>query len=1032
MAEDEVENCLPPQGNFHSSAKTDEVNEVKEKKGQVIKSIFTDEIGNLKFVNFVVRHPVKLFISLIALCILSSIVLIILSRRDGSPFTDRENDYVLSDVRSIAYDSLSLADKEVRQDEENEEALTGKDQEGTGDITYWIYEAETADGLFTKEAIPYMREAESTIIDNQNYPNYCVLEYSTTTEGIDVAQCQKPLSVLTIYYASFWNSSLAQEVIEEISSADNRELYNALAPCVEFGVRCDILPSGTTTAQITFVSKISKNIETIISTWDGKGELNPDVDEVTTFIAYMNELATKQFYVNFFFDKNFDISNPIVKYSRSILYWGELLNGTTTIDESDEERRSFIVDNLLDSMNKIIKKDNNDEVQSYFFMGALIFDIILGILTADGLKAIASFVAVFFYLRVMIGSWFLAAVGMFEMFMSLPLAWLSFSYIFQIKYFDSLNVLCIFIVLAIGADDIFVFMDAYKQSANKGEEVVSSLETRLSWVYRRSGWAMLLTSATTCSAFIGTLISPITSTGSFGIFAAFVIFFDYLLVMSLFCTSVVIYHNYFETGPNCCSCSCSATDVTTTDIAMAKGPGGDVELDRISLFFKEKVGPFILKGRNRIILAIPFLAFIVITAIYAAKLEPTTSAEQFLDDDHPIQKASTILSNEFPKTQEDETSKIFFIWGLDEVDRSGVNQFFNPGFVGEPVFVEDFSFNEECQTAMLNACEILRTDSRFEEFILKKNGLRSVDCFVEELGAFNVLNDTLSYVERCVDLRAQEWTDGDWPVPVSKLTSTIESFANTTSCYESESVIDYYGSSMGWDKSTLRYAGLSVDSSLLDQYSVKPEEVVRRHYDTFIKFAEELDDTMERVCQSKTIMTDLNQNFILMNNQRIYRRNALGGSIFGVLVAFVILFLSTRKLHVSLFACLSILGVLIGVVGSITIFGWTLGTIEAILIAILAGFSVDYVIHLAHAYVHSEGNTDERIIEAYSTMGISVFSGALTSVVASIPLFFCTLTFFAKFGTFLCLTIVLSWIFANFGFMSLLAQFKIPMNKGWL
>ena len=121
------------------------------------------------------------------------------------------------------------------------------------------------------------------------------------------------------------------------------------------------------------------------------------------------------------------------------------------------------------------------------------------------------------------------------MFISLlPLAWLTYSYIFQIKYFDTLNVLCIFIVLAIGADDIFVFMDAYKQSGRKGKEVVSSLETRMSWVFRRSGWAMLLTSTTTCAAFIGTLISPIVSTRSFEIYAAFVIIFDYLLVISLF------------------------------------------------------------------------------------------------------------------------------------------------------------------------------------------------------------------------------------------------------------------------------------------------------------------------------------------------------------------------------------------------------------------------------------------------------------------------------------------------------------------
>lgn len=40
---------------------------------------------------------------------------------------------------------------------------------------------------------------------------------------------------------------------------------------------------------------------------------------------------------------------------------------------------------------------------------------------------------------------------------------------------------------------------------------------------------------------------------------------------------------------------------------------------------------------------------------------------------------------------------------------------------------------------------------------------------------------------------------------------------------------------------------------------------------------------------------------------------------------------------------------------------------------------------------------------------------------ASLPLFACNLQFFAKFGTFLCLTILFSWLFANFGFMGILA-----------
>ena len=98
------------------------------------------------------------------------------------------------------------------------------------------------------------------------------------------------------------------------------------------------------------------------------------------------------------------------------------------------------------------------------------------------------------------------------------------------------------------------------------------------------------------------------------------------------------------------------------------------------------------------------------------------------------------------------------------------------------------------------------------------------------------------------------------------------------------------------------------------------------------------------------------------------------------------------------------------VIGLTTMVGWALGTVEAILISILAGFSVDYVVHLAHAYSHSCGTVDERIVATFSEMGSPVFNGMCTSVLASLPLFACNLQFFFKFGTFLCLTIGFSWV----------------------
>merc|ERR1712076_328927 len=284
----------------------------------------------------------------------------------------------------------------------------------------------------------------------------------------------------------------------------------------------------------------------------------------------------------------------------------------------------------------------------------------------------------------------------------------------------------------------------------------------------------------------------------------------------------------------------------------------------------------------------------------------------------------------------------------------------------------------------------------------------------------------------CQYVNSKAWKEVDYIIPEEELDTVISSFLedNPRSCVEQgEFVTQRYSTQLGFDGTTLQYATISVESAVLDPFSRKPEAVARAEYDQFVTIQNELNN--RNLCQSDPpVMTDLNEIFIFMNNQAIYVKTAIQSSLLGVGIAFVALWISTCKFHPALLASLSIAFVLISVTGTMVLIGWTLGSIEAILIGIIAGFSVDYVVHLAHAYEIAEGDTYERVTEAFGDLGISVFNGMVTSVAASIPLFFCQLQFFAKFGTFLCLTIAFSWVFANFGFMSVLAQLKIPIKHG--
>ncbi len=95
--------------------------------------------------------------------------------------------------------------------------------------------------------------------------------------------------------------------------------------------------------------------------------------------------------------------------------------------------------------------------------------------------------------------------------------------------------------------------------------------------------------------------------------------------------------------------------------------------------------------------------------------------------------------------------------------------------------------------------------------------------------------------------------------------------------------------------------------------------------------------------------------------------------------------------------------------------------------------AVDYTVHLGHMYSSKEANTDTRegrTTYAMTYMGGTVIGGALTTLVAGLTLFACTLQFFTKMATLLTWTIVLSLVYALFLFMPLCAVAGPSGNVG--
>jgi len=119
--------------------------------------------------------------------------------------------------------------------------------------------------------------------------------------------------------------------------------------------------------------------------------------------------------------------------------------------------------------------------------------------------------------------------------------------------------------------------------------------------------------------------------------------------------------------------------------------------------------------------------------------------------------------------------------------------------------------------------------------------------------------------------------------------------------------------------------------------------------------------------------------------------------LLSLFLAWVVLTYSSGNWIMSTMATCTIGMIATFVLAFIQLAGWGLGVLEAILIVIVIGFSVDYTVHLADSYVQSNAVTREgKITDALVHTGMSVLSGAISTVLASLPMLATQIIFFFK------------------------------------
>jgi predicted RND superfamily exporter protein len=538
-----------------------------------------------------------------------------------------------------------------------------------------------------------------------------------------------------------------------------------------------------------------------------------------------------------------------------------------------------------------------------------------------------------------------------------------------------------FVILGIGADDIFVYSDAWKQSyveipdANKQE--------RVAWVFNRASKAMLITSVTTAVAFVANVVSPCAPLRLFGIFMAILVMVDYIFVITMFPAVIVIFHKEHASLFSCCG----KDAVCTTD--------GDVKEHTprlIESFFRGAFTTFVLKWKWIFI----FIGFGVIGAAGWKSTQfpmPTDSIKLF-PDSHPLMIAEKANMQLFAPSS-DPYVEAYLAWGLIPSDTGNFNE---DKARGELKLDDTFDMSQ-------HATQVFLLD--FENNMRAKipNAVRNETFLSNGILKFNTWLLQNRSINHPVDKSCSNGMDLKQDVRTGAAFSTcLMQFLDDESAPYHGFIID--------DNQKVRAYMMAFTSTV-----TKANRMV---FDPMRKFYDEVNTYMEQTnnnagaSYNKGYITDyglLGWNDLLKN----FSSSGYISAGLSIGLAYIVLLMTTQNFRVSSFAIVSIYGIIGCVMSILILLGWEMGMLESMCMSILAGVAVDFVIHIGHAYI--EGMTENRtenVRNALGALGISVISAGVTTLASALLLFGCTITFFSKFGTFLSLAMVTSLSFAFF------------------
>lgn len=605
-------------------------------------------------------------------------------------------------------------------------------------------------------------------------------------------------------------------------------------------------------------------------------------------------------------------------------------------------------------------------------------------LTTDSKWITVSGVFIFFIIWIFTGSIFITVMTIISMFWSLELAYFLYVFVFEIKFFPYMNVVTVLLVIAIGADDVFVYSKIWhlaKKERNNG-----TLEKLVSDTLRHATVAMFVTSLTTAGALFANAVSPVTSIKCFSIYAGTTVLCNLLIMVTWTPAAVVAEEKW-----------CNFCFINTPRIYKKIH-------DCYRCFFENLLPRVVLRLRYLWILLLGALGIVSsILVFHDPKLRlPTSFHFQMFRDDHLMEMYDQGLRDNFwferAVGDQKPLMPLIVVWGVKNTDTGDV---LNP--IDRGTVEYDPSFNPatpQAQVWLRLFCRKIRETG----FYTKVSAFETTNCFIEHFIHFMSMPCTKTEFVCCRKT---------FPYQERIFNACIKKFIPqlmNQNVYE----IDKYTPGLKFQGGKISALVVQFSSNLSYTYNY---EIMDAFFTGLNKWVQEQMFTAPSEMRNGWFTSEL--KFFSIQKSLVEGLPVAFG--ISILVATAVTFFTTLNVLISLYSMVTIAFTMLALVACIVLMNWELNVLESVVITVAVGLSIDFTLHYGVAYkLAPDLDRQNRAYCSFIRVGSVIFVAGLSSFVAGVFMLPSVTLVYHKFGIFLVLVISISWVYSTFFFQSLL------------